>query len=353
LPIARRAEGGLRDALSLLDQVVSYAGEHVTEADVRTVLGLVTDDLYLELFSIVADRRYGDVFRFVQRLLDEGYDLTEFYRGLADSLRVLLAIKFDGYAGEEIREDLRAAYQERAERFGTGDLLRMLAIVAELDVEGRFRKSTNPRTMLEALLLRFAYLDRTVDIEELLGAAPAASPAAQGSPGASPAGSARPGAPPVRARSGASPPAERQPPPAAPPEPRRSATPRDAEDPARDEAGHALRRIVQLRKGPAGTALFLATANARLVDDRVVLELSPGPALERLGSDDVARRSLENAFAEEIGRPVRLVVRAPGDNSPTERLTPERIRTDQLARLTRADPALGRAVDAWDLELFD
>jgi DNA polymerase-3 subunit gamma/tau len=354
VPIARRAEGGLRDALSLLDQVVSYAGEHVTEADVRTVLGLVTDELYLDLFSIIADRRYGDVFRFVQRLLDEGYDLTEFYRGLADSLRVLLAVKFDGQAGDEIREDLRAAYQERAERFGTGDLLRMLAIVAELDVEGRFRKSTNPRTMLEALLLRFAYLDRTIQIEELLGGGAVAPPAA----GQVPTGGApamprpRPASPSSGPPSPAQP-VDRQAPAApTPPAPRR-AEPRD--DAPRDEAGQALRRIVQQRKGPPGSALFLASAKASLESDRVVLELAPGPGLERLVSDDIARRALEKAFAEEIGRAIQLVVRAPGEAgvAPAERLTPERVRTDQLARLTRADPALGRAVDAWDLELFD
>ncbi len=47
----------------------------------------------------------------------------------------------------------------------------MLALAAELDTEGRFRKSANPRIMLEVLLLRFAYLDRTIALEELLRAA--------------------------------------------------------------------------------------------------------------------------------------------------------------------------------------
>jgi hypothetical protein len=70
-----------------------------------------------------------------------------------------------------VREDLRDDYAAVAARFGHGDLLRMLSMVAELDTEGRFRKSANPRTMLEALLLRWAFLESTVDVETLLRAA--------------------------------------------------------------------------------------------------------------------------------------------------------------------------------------
>src|SRR5687768_4484865 len=75
IPIARRAEGGMRDALSLTDQVLSFAGKRITADDVRRVLGLIGDELYLEMFEIIADRRHGDVFRFVDRIYDEGYDL--------------------------------------------------------------------------------------------------------------------------------------------------------------------------------------------------------------------------------------------------------------------------------------
>ncbi len=176
VPIARRAEGGMRDALSLLDQVLSFAADRSIGADdVREVLGLVGEELYLELFGIIADRRHGDVFRFVQRLLDDGYDLAEFYRGLADALRALMIVKFDGPDAVEVREDLRDAYAAAADLFATGDLVRMLAQVAELDTDGRFRKSANPRILLEALLLRFAHLERTIELEELIRAA-ASSP---------------------------------------------------------------------------------------------------------------------------------------------------------------------------------
>jgi DNA polymerase-3 subunit gamma/tau len=176
-PIARRAEGGMRDALSLMDQVLSFAEGRVTGEDVRRVLGLVSEELYLELFAIVAEKRYADVFHFVQRSIDEDYDLAEFYKGLADALRALMVAKLEGADAADVREDLRSRYADAAAGFGRGDLLRMLSMVAELDTEGKFRKSANPRTMLEALLLRWAFLESTVDVETLLRAAGGGEPA--------------------------------------------------------------------------------------------------------------------------------------------------------------------------------
>src|SRR5688572_23535768 len=117
IPIARRAEGGMRDALSLLDQVMSFAGDRITGDDVRRVLGLVGEELYLDLFGIIARRDQAAVFRFVQRVIDEGYDLAEFYKGLADALRALMVAKLEGANAAEVREDLRAAYADTAQHF--------------------------------------------------------------------------------------------------------------------------------------------------------------------------------------------------------------------------------------------
>jgi DNA polymerase III subunit gamma/tau len=181
VPLAQKADGGMRDALSLLDQVLSFTEGVPTGADVRRVLGLVEDELYLDLAGIIADRRQADVFRFVGDMLARGYDLTEFYRGLADFLRALLMLKLDG-GNATIRGDLQERYQAAAARFEAGDLLRMLAQVAELDADGRFRKSGQQQILLELLLLRFAYLDRTISIEEVLAALGGAAGASTGAP---------------------------------------------------------------------------------------------------------------------------------------------------------------------------
>jgi DNA polymerase III subunit gamma/tau len=187
--IARKADGGMRDALSLLDQVLSLTGGEVDLESVRRVLGLVEDERYVELLDILRESRHEDVFRLVQELVDEGYDLVEFYHGLLDVLRILLRLRLSPDAEVELQEDVRAQLLERAGSFAPGDLVRMLSSAADLESQGSLRRSPNPRLPIEMLLLRMSFLDRTVSLEELIGALGGA-PAPAGGAGASGAGSA-------------------------------------------------------------------------------------------------------------------------------------------------------------------
>jgi DNA polymerase III subunit gamma/tau len=385
VPIARRAEGGMRDALSLMDQVLSFAEGRVTGEDVRRVLGLVGEELYLELFDIVADRRYAAVFHFVQRVLDDGYDLAEFYRGLADALRALLVTSLEGSDAADVRDDLRSHYTAIAARFGRGDLLRMLSMVAELDTEGRFRKSANPRTMLEALLLRWAFLDSTLDVATLLRATGGEGPSPLAARAAETPRSASPDAERPRVIAAAASPHDMPPPVRAPNVaaavgslshalPQREAdsaldrtrliTIPDSGNAGRD-AERALRTMLEHRRAPHGLGIFLQAAHVAEADRRtIVLQVPVGPALERLtGAESVARRSVQEILGEILGREVELVVRSaaaepgtahpPGRTEAPARITPERVRNERLAKLSRHDPLLADAVRDWDLELLD
>ncbi len=347
LPIARKAEGGMRDALSLTDQVISFAGKRVTAEDVRRVLGLIGDELYLDMFEIITERRHADVFRFVDRMIDEGYDISEFQRGLADAIRNLMIAKLEGIEKAEIREDLRSRYADIAERMALGDLLRMLSQVAELDTEGRLRKSANPRVMLEALLLRFAHLSNTLELEAMLRgeAAPPAPPRAQ-----------------ERKSAGAQ---ERN---NDPPPPRSSAqAPRrpsaQAPAPGTSSVEVAWKELVETRTGiPQGLAIFLKVATISEPErGKLLLAVPKGPALEKLTTDPNARATVERALSSKLGRQVTLDVRGDGDagtpNAPSppapKRFTPEQVKTDKLARMAREEPVLGKAVEEWNLELLD
>src|SRR4029079_18125936 len=79
-----------------------------------------------------------------------------------------------------------------AQRFAPGDLLRMLAQVAELDADGRFRKSGEQRILIELLLLRFAYLESTVSIEDVLAALGGGGGSSGGGDGGGPRGNGAP-----------------------------------------------------------------------------------------------------------------------------------------------------------------
>ncbi|WP_309673360.1 DNA polymerase III subunit gamma/tau [Gemmatimonas sp.] len=164
--IAGAADGGLRDALSLTDQVLSL-GEtaEVTAERVRTALGLVPEEEYLLLLDIIAQRRAVDVFGAVQRQADGGVDLMLLLAGIGRMLRAQLTIALGGVP-PELSERMRVALNERKGQVSAGDLLRMLH--ALLEIEPMYRRSGQPQLLLETLLVRFALLDRTVELEEVI-----------------------------------------------------------------------------------------------------------------------------------------------------------------------------------------
>jgi DNA polymerase III subunit gamma/tau len=163
--IARAADGSMRDALSLTDQVISIGEGTVTADRVREALGLVPEDEFLAILDIIAGHRAGEVFGAVTRLADAGVDFGVFLSGFADMLRAQLAVVLNGKA-DGVSATAAAALRERKDLFTTGDLLRMVSAVNALEPD--FRKSGQQQLLIEMLLVRMALLDRTVALEDLL-----------------------------------------------------------------------------------------------------------------------------------------------------------------------------------------
>ncbi|NUR19649.1 MAG: DNA polymerase III subunit gamma/tau, partial [Gemmatimonadaceae bacterium] len=163
--IARAADGSMRDALSLTDQALAMGEGRLTTERVREALGLVPEDEYLALLDVVAERRAGEVFTTVGRLAEAGIDFGGLLTGLADVLRAQLAIELGGEA-PDVSDAMREALVARKGRLSSGDLLRMLNALGEL--EPRFRKSGQQQLLLETLLVRLALMDRTLALEEVL-----------------------------------------------------------------------------------------------------------------------------------------------------------------------------------------
>lgn len=108
---------------------------------------------------------------------------------------------------------------------------------------------------------------------------------------------------------------------------------------------------------PPGLGVFLKAADLVEEGERLIIELPPGPGLERLATGGVEHRQLESVLSRRVGRPVTLEARVGGGGGegggPPRRLTPEQLRQDRLERMTREEPLLGRAVEEWDLEWLD
>jgi len=342
--IARHADGGMRDALSVLDQCLSFGEGAVTAERVREVLGLVGDDLYSEVLQLVVERRPAGVFSLVERLVDAGVDLAEFLAGTGEALRSLLMLQV-GAPIEGVTETLRSTLEEYRTRLEPGDVVRMLRLLA--DNEMGIRRSVNPRLSVETLLLRWTLLDRIVDLEQVLAGSGAAG---QGGSNISmhhpppQAPMTQPAAPAAESA-----PATQQT--APPPLPR---------GPASIEAIRAIwpAMIAAVRTGSRFLGEALAATQPVSLDPPwlSVIMVEPNP----LFADSLQEQAgkVEEVLSRSLGQQVRLRVTAPDAAGTTPAARPRRmsessLKAERLREFRSKDPALDTAADALDLEIVD
>ncbi len=165
--IARKADGGMRDALSLLDQVIAFSDSGIVEDAVQNLLGLIPRDVYFDLTQAIVDRDSPRALGVVDRLMREGSDLSEFVAGLMAHFRHLLVARAVGeLTDENLPEADREQYTEVAAQFEEPDLVRMLNAVTELETQ--IGRVTEPRFWLELTVVKLAQMTASVDLQALI-----------------------------------------------------------------------------------------------------------------------------------------------------------------------------------------
>jgi DNA polymerase-3 subunit gamma/tau len=363
--IARHADGGMRDALSVLDQCLSFGEGAITAERVREVLGLVPEELYEEVLQLVAERRPAGVFALLDRLMEAGVDLAEFIGGVADVLRGLLMLQV-GAEPEGLTEALRATLERYRDRLEAGDVLRMLRLLA--DNETGIRRSVSPRLVVETLLLRWAMMDRIVDLEQVIGAGRRDSGEAgkqeAGKPEAGKQGGdagkrVSPRGLLVPAPTGSDSQTRPAAPSASPPPPRLPASSPPAASPALDAISAAWPAMVMAVKAQNR---FLGEAFA--ATDPAELELPWLTVVMREANPLFTERLLQEAgkveevLSQSLGQPIRLRVTAAqaaleAAPSKPRRMSESSLNAERLREFRSKDPALDTAADALDLEIVD
>ena len=186
--LARAAEGSLRDALSLVEQAVSYCGNTISDADVRELLGVVPEEALDELMDAVAAGSAERVLGLVHKLLTDGRNLQHFCREAIRHVRNLLVARVAGADSQLIAAttDQRPRLKAAAERSSEEDLTRYFQILLNTDVD--LRKQPDQRLHMEMGLLRMVNAQRLAPLEELMaelkseGARTPASPRAASQP---------------------------------------------------------------------------------------------------------------------------------------------------------------------------
>lgn len=159
--IARAGDGSVRDALSLLEQVVAFTGPKVTVEGVAEVLGSTDEQLLGEMAGFVAAGDVPGLCLLVQRLADEGHDLRQFARDATDHLRTLFMLQTA--PGADLvtgTPDRLERLQAQAARLGRVELLRAVELLAECQAQMR---RGNTRLPLEIALIKAALPEASGD----------------------------------------------------------------------------------------------------------------------------------------------------------------------------------------------
>src|SRR5881628_74603 len=344
--IAKSADGGMRDGLSILDQVVSFGEGPVTAARVREVLGLISDDVYGDLLRLVSERDAKAVFPLVERLVDAGADLGEFVAGAGELVRAVLLANLGGKP-EGFTDALLALIERYRSLLPAPDVVRLLSVLTEL--EPPLRSSGNARLAVELLLLRWAMMSRTVEIGQVLEALGMRQPRS----GMRDAGSG-PATPPVLRDAGSGTAsthlASRISHPDLPPPEKGALTV--------DRLRALWPRIVDdaRTKSPMLGALLQVTEVAGVDAGAVTIRLLDTNAVHAEGLER-QRDALAHLVGRYLTNPVRIKLEGAGSGERSTprpgRLTEEGARAERLKTLRAQDPSLNAAVDALDLELLE
>ena len=167
LAIARGAEGGLRDAESALDQLISFRGETITEADVLAVFGLVSRQTLESLSLSVLKGDVADIVRIIGELDASGKDMQRLVLELLDQFRSLLIYICapTSAASLDIVESQLESFKKQATLATPDRLMRIAEVLSQ--AEDRMRYSLSRRTLVETSLIRCA-LSTMVSVDELL-----------------------------------------------------------------------------------------------------------------------------------------------------------------------------------------
>ena len=163
--IAQKADGSLRDSLSLLDQTIAYASDALDVETIRDVLGIIKENVFLNIIQTIEKRDHKEVIHQLNQLIDAGYAISDFISGFNDFLRNCMIQKTGESAKLNLSEN-SLNWLQMGCGFSTADFLRMLDL--SLQFESKLRFLQQPQISLEALFIKLSMMDASVDIASIL-----------------------------------------------------------------------------------------------------------------------------------------------------------------------------------------
>ena len=170
--IAAKSEGSMRDALSILDQVIAFSESKINFKDVENILGLVSSEIYFRLTDSIKDKNAELLLETLTEIRKGGIPVDDVVKGLNVHIRNLMYASLnDGVNILDISDDLKNEYIESSKLWDVRDLLRITEVINDLEV--KISRSNQPYIMFEITALKLLEMDQTVFIEDLLNQSPA------------------------------------------------------------------------------------------------------------------------------------------------------------------------------------
>ncbi|NOX18935.1 MAG: DNA polymerase III subunit gamma/tau [Chlorobi bacterium] len=165
--IAKKADGALRDAESLFDQVVSFCGKNVELEVLSKMLNLIDEEIYFEITDAILSKNFSAAFNITQKIYDNGWNFIDFANGLTEHFRNILTviIRKDGKL-LEVSENIAGKYLEYKDKFSEADIIKLLAYMNAYQYE--LKSSSNQKLKTEISLANIIALEKSSTIEELI-----------------------------------------------------------------------------------------------------------------------------------------------------------------------------------------
>lgn len=155
--IAQKADGALRDALSMFDQIVSFSGGSITYKDVIDNLNILDYDYYFKVTDAIINKKVPESLLIFNEILTNGFDGHNFINGLAEHYRnLLVCLDEQTISLLEVGTSIKEKYAEQAKATKLADLIKSLAITNEADT--KYKGSKNQRLLVEVMLMQLCAL---------------------------------------------------------------------------------------------------------------------------------------------------------------------------------------------------
>jgi len=165
--ISKKADGALRDAQSLFDQVISFCGDQIDSETVSKMLNLIDDDLFFTISDAILEKDFNIVFQTTDKIYQNGWDFIDFTDGLLEHFRnILTVILTERTELVETAEVYRTKYANYIQTFSKGDLLRILNYLSKLQQELRY--SNNQKLKIEIALTNLVGLEKSSTLSEII-----------------------------------------------------------------------------------------------------------------------------------------------------------------------------------------